>query len=216
MIKGARKSEGGSGHTPQPKVSKTNDDDWPELDDSKGAKDMMKDMWAMMKEMQKDAHQAKYVAQLASESAESAHKEISNVKSSICDIEQDIKDIKNLLQKPTNHSKTNMTVEEDLRELQVIIGGLKHEQDENQITTQINNILNTVNMKQKTNKSFVFSDPSQIGVVEFKTMGGKVGFLKKMSTVQTNGTMAITCGARVTTKSRSGLSTKSLASSNIF
>ena len=180
MIKGARKSEGGSGQTPQPKLSKR--DEWPELDDEKSVKDMMKDMWGMMHEMNNNASQAKVVAQMASESAETAHKEIDKMKYSIKNIEEDMKEIKGVLMQPASVPKPNIPTEEDMRELQIIVGGLKEEQDEDKISLQIQQIMNS--MTHKITKIFTFSDPNKLGVVQFKSIAGKIGFLKKMMTME--------------------------------
>ena len=142
---------------------------------------MMKDMWGMMQEMNKDASQAKAVAQMASESAETAHKEIDKMKNSIKNIEDDIKQIKDVMTKPPSVPNPNTTIEEDMRELQIIIGGLKEEQDEDKIILQIQQIMDTTNMTHKITKIFTFSDPHKLGVVQFKTIAGKIGFLKKMA-----------------------------------
>ena len=182
MITGTRKSEGGSGQTTQPKLSKR--DEWPELDDEKSVKDMMKDMWGMMQQMNNNASQAKMVAQMASESAETAHKGIGKMKHSIKNIEDDMKEIKDVLMKSPPVPKPSIATAEDMRDLQIIVGGLKEEQDEDKIILQIQQIMNSMSMTHKITRIFTFSDPHKLGVVQFKTIAGKIGFLKKMMTME--------------------------------
>ena len=69
---------------------------------------------------------------------------------------------------------------DDNRELQVVFGGLKSEIDEENITTQMKAILNSLGVADtKLTKMFCYSDPASLGVLQFKTRAGKFGFLKK-------------------------------------
>ena len=81
--------------------------------------------------------------------------------------------------KPTNNSE-----EEANRELQVIVGGLDTEEDEEKIVKQIRGILDQVYMFGKVDKVFASSDPTKIAVIEFKTKAAKIGFFKKVNTLE--------------------------------
>ena len=72
--------------------------------------------------------------------------------------------------------------EDDEKEHHVIFGGLGQEQDEQTIIDKITEITNTMRVSDKIVKIFTFTDPSRIGVAQFKSVAGRNGFLKRMHT----------------------------------
>ena len=72
--------------------------------------------------------------------------------------------------------------EEVKRFRQIIVGGLKEEEENEEIKKQIEGVIQELGGQQKLKivDTFTFSDPSVIGVIEFTTEASKIGFWKKM------------------------------------
>ena len=195
-----RKSEGGPGSTPQPKHPKKDDqDEYHEAEDFSDditEKEMIKQMWNMMKEMKKDTSQVKLETRLATEAAESANIGVKEVKQTMKGIQETVKklqekdtaidkDISEMKAAIANKTKThevmknNNPEEEVCRELQVIIKGLTEPQDEDLVLKQVNEVIESLGARGKCSTPFVFTDPSRIGVIQFRTVAAKIGFFKK-------------------------------------
>ena len=73
------------------------------------------------------------------------------------------------------------TEDEGLRELQVLVGGLAEEADEEAVINQVQAVVDSLGFKGKYEQIFTFTDPSKLGVVEFKSVPSKVGFFKRVN-----------------------------------
>ena len=110
-------------------------------------------------------------------------------------MEKDIKEIKDMLSKtnnptwPTLANKSGESgAERGLRELQVIAIGLKESIDEDDVIKQVKSVVDGLGVGSKYTDIFTFKDLSSIGIVEFKSLASKIGFLKKANTMQTKWT----------------------------
>ena len=147
-----------------------------------------------MMDIKKDTRQAKYAAEIAAAASDNATSEIKAMKATICELqtkddkfEKDIAEIKQQLT-TTKAARNNITNEQEtpdnLRELQVIVKGLKDELDEDEISKQLTKVVDHVKSQQKVDKIFTFTDPSRYGVLQFKTIASKFGFLKKVNQLE--------------------------------
>jgi len=191
MIKGERKAESSTGASPAEKKPKQLTRD-----------DKIDEMFVIMADMEKDMDQTKLIAKNANETAEMAMKSLHVVNSTIkqmqdkdSSIEADIKEIKDMLSNtshptwPTPAGRGGQNgAEQGLRELQVIATGLKEAIDEEDAISQVTKIVQEIGAGNKHTRVFTFTDPSKIGVVEFKSIAAKIGFLKKANTLQTEWT----------------------------
>eukprot|EP00959_Pyramimonas_sp_CCMP1952_P036817 770129-Pyramimonas_sp.AAC.1 len=82
---------------------------------------------------------------------------------------------------------------QDNRELQVIVGGLKEEEEEDCIIKQIEHIVEQRGVKDRIVKVSTFPDPAKIGVLDFATGAAKRGFPKKTRGNRTGGSAGKIC-----------------------
>ncbi|CAK0848633.1 unnamed protein product, partial [Prorocentrum cordatum] len=200
---------------PDKKLAKTlnADDDDEELGMGSGGeegemdmKGMMKAMMGMMKGMRKDMKCIKketeekmasiqQTVEIASDTAGKAmaeckkvQSEVKGVKDHITKFERDLRELRTTVQ---NRSDTipatdNLqTIEKGIRELQVIAAGLQEAQDEEDIIEQVTKRVVDLGAGSKHTDIFVYTDPSKIGVIQFKSIAAKIGFLKKASNTTT-------------------------------
>ena len=80
-------------------------------------------------------------------------------------------------EKTTSNRKAGAPSDDD-RELQVAAGGFP-ESEETKIVEEIRDFLRERGVNDKVGDIFTYTDPARIGVIEFKTLPGKVGFLRK-------------------------------------
>jgi len=199
MIVGTRNREGTTGDTPGPKKFNLgdqgrNDNNAMELSDDMSEKEMMKAMMKVIIDVKKDTAQAKYSADVAAAAADNATAEIKNMKATIgqlqakdAQFEKDIADIKTQLTNLPNtpyYATPTHVADDSIRELQVVVKGLKDELDEDVIKQQMTKVIQQMNIEQKVDKCFTFTDPSRIGVMQFKSIGAKFGFLKKVNQLE--------------------------------
>ena len=152
-------------------------------------------MFDMMIDMQKDMGQTKLMAQTAVQTAEMALTSLTQIKSSVqslqtkdSELEQEIGKIKDQLSR-SSADKTHKDKETlGTPELQVIVEGLKEPQDENDIIEQVKNVLDGLGVSKKYDNIGTFVDPSKIGVIQFKSIASKIGFLRRISTIETKWT----------------------------
>ena len=71
------------------------------------------------------------------------------------------------------------------RELQVIVEGLKDPQDEDKVIEQVKTVLDGLECNHKYDRVWTYADPSKIGVVQFKSMASKIGFLRRVNNIET-------------------------------
>ena len=88
----------------------------------------------------------------------------------------------------TSKSKTtqddNDSDSDEPRSRQVIIHGFEAGSDEAGSTTFINKLLQDNSLTEKAEKVFTFTDPTSIGVIQFRSIAAKSGFFKKTHNVK--------------------------------
>ena len=72
---------------------------------------------------------------------------------------------------------------DEWRDFQVIVGGFGEDQDSDVIEATINDFLQKATFPKDNIKVFTFSDPAQVGVIEFPSIASKIGFYKKIANV---------------------------------
>ena len=201
MIAGIRKAAGKTGLTPEPKQARQD-----EFEDAMGSnveeepseKDMIKEMWSMMKDIKRDVSQAKTEARLASAAAESANVGVKEVKLKMTNIEATVKSLQDKdekIEKEMKDMKASFMAkhkvhetgtpdkqgsdEDGERDLQVIVEGLIEAQDESDVIDQVKAVVDGLGASSKYTNIKTFADPSKIGVVQFKSIASKIGFLRK-------------------------------------
>eukprot|EP00959_Pyramimonas_sp_CCMP1952_P449046 9402753-Pyramimonas_sp.AAC.1 len=70
--------------------------------------------------------------------------------------------------------------DDETRILQVSAEGLKEDADEDAITKRLKEIVEEVEYTAKCNDIFCFSESAKIGVLQFKIVGAKNGFLRQI------------------------------------
>ncbi|CAK0888775.1 unnamed protein product [Prorocentrum cordatum] len=152
---------------------------------------MMKSMSKDMKDARKDSEEAKAIALQAKLAAQMAEQAVEGVKTTVKQTSDEMKAIKKDVEQmkvgPGMFAKAGITriaeatqsIVRDLRELQVIATGLKDPEDEEEVIKQVKDMVDGLGMGNKYTSIGVFTDPSKIGVVNFKSIASKIGFLKK-------------------------------------
>ena len=74
--------------------------------------------------------------------------------------------------------------EEGSRELQVIVGGFEENTEGKVVIDTINDLLSKENRKAKITDVGTFTDPTQIGYIEFQTESAKLAFYRKIKNVE--------------------------------
>ncbi|CAK0905833.1 unnamed protein product [Prorocentrum cordatum] len=180
-------------------------------------------MFDMMANMQERMNEMKETAQIASDTAGRALAEVVNVQSDVERVKADMKSLRAELPQlvqgivagappPTTPAQDDniKAISRGIRELQVIAKGLKEDQDEDAVIKQVRDTVKQLGAEAKVEQGFVFSDPSGVGAIEFKTIASKIGFLKKQGFLISSELMATTCISRTATACRNEPSTKHL------
>ena len=187
MIVPTRKSEGGSGVSPDGKKSKGDDV-------VMSSTEKFDKMFDMITDIQKDIGQTKLIAQTAVQTAEMAMDSVNAIKTNInqlhnkdISLEREITAIKQLLTTPSTNTQPSGSPFGD-REVQVIVEGLKDTQDEDEIIKQVQTVVDGLGGNGKYIKIGTFSDPSRVGVVQFRSVAAKIGFLRRSNLSETKWT----------------------------
>ena len=70
------------------------------------------------------------------------------------------------------------------RDFQIIVGGFGEDTEAEAIEETINDFLKQSNIPIEDKKVFTFSDPAQVGVIEFPTIDAKIKFYKKIANIE--------------------------------
>ena len=130
------------------------------------------------------AQTAVQTAEMALSSTNQMKQMVQQLQTKDTEFEKDIADIKEQLCKST----TTKPEPFGSRELQVIVGGLKETQDENDIIDQVKKVVDGMGANGKYERIGTFVDPSKIGVVQFKSVASKIGFLRRTNSMETKWT----------------------------
>lgn len=71
------------------------------------------------------------------------------------------------------------------RQLQVVAGGFDEDTDAEKIIATLDKFLNEGNLRSKVVHVGTFTDPAQVGVIEFETESAKLGFYRKLRNANT-------------------------------
>ena len=106
----------------------------------------------------------------------------------ICDemMDDKLSQIKASMHTPNMNAHDAQPTPAQLMDHQVIVGGFDEDSDADEVIKQIQMFLEANDLKKKIVNVSVFSDPCNIGFIQFETTSAKFGFMKKISKLSKN------------------------------
>ena len=137
------------------------------------------------------AKQAKYESQMAMEEVSSLKNEMHQLQNDFLEMQRDMcrkEDLDDKIRKiiadmnmgNDHHRSGRKVFEEGDRELQMVVGGFAENTDADVVIDTINKFLSEDNRKAKIVHVGTFTDPCQMGVIEFEAESSKLGFYRKI------------------------------------